>query len=679
MSFLAKSGLLLANVYDYGAKGDGATDDTAAIQAAIDDVIATSNLGGVFFPPGNFQVSLTGLTVVAASNFRMLGAGQNVTSLQFIAEDQGGVPRTLVALSGGCSFVEISGLDLDGNQANLTDADDQSILLDIGDSTDVECHDCMMQNTAGRYVILGDNVTLGRRLNFRDIRIPNQIGPCFVARGVQNVTVEDIYVESNADDAGFIELVEGLGVDDVVIRDNQYDNGGSGWAGILIETVNNCRIYGNKISGGGGELTADSAIRVDAGASNVFDLDIRDNSLVGSFQFSVVMTPDTGNIGRFTLVDNECSDDIRFLPGGGVFSNSPLVHGNWGFGNGLTAADYSNLPNQAVCIGGEHFDGAGSSSFSGTQWLGVVNPEAESAIGTLTLAANPADTETVTLGAKTYTFQTVLTNVDGNVLIGATTVDSLQNLIAAITLGAGAGVVYAAATTANAQATAAKAPGLNMLATALVAGTAGNTIASTETLAAVGSQWSAATLLGGTQGVIGAIGDTYQRFVGSAGQVFWQKQANTGQATGWGGIAGFPGVEGAFGDLFVLPPSQSTSTIGEHIGSSVPVNGTGNIEFHVPSSFTSLIGANVIVVPGTTLSAADIDLTSDYGQTGDQFDANSEVDLTQTYPWLAGEITELDVSSVLSGIKANDTVGFVLDNNSVTGGYIILGFHFEYR
>jgi hypothetical protein len=87
----------------------------------------------------------------------------------------------------------------------------------------------------------------------------------------------------------------------------------------------------------------------------------------------------------------------------------------------------------------------------------------------------------------------------------------------------------------------------------------------------------------------------------------------------------------------------------------------------------------VIVVPGTTLSAADIDLTSDYGQTGDQFDANSEVDLTQTYPWLAGEITELDVSSVLSGIKANDTVGFVLDNNSVTGGYIILGFHFEYR
>jgi hypothetical protein len=92
-----------------------------------------------------------------------------------------------------------------------------------------------------------------------------------------------------------------------------------------------------------------------------------------------------------------------------------------------------------------------------------------------------------------------------------------------------------------------------------------------------------------------------------------------------------------------------------------------------------LIGANVIIIPWGTLLAADIDLSSEYGHTGEQFDANSEVDLTPTYAWIDGEITELDVSSVLTGISANDTVGFVLDNNSVTGGYIILGFHLEYR
>ena len=61
--------------------------------------------------------------------------------------------------------------------------------------------------------------------------------------------------------------------------------------------------------------------------------------------------------------------------------------------------------------------------------------------------ANWADTETVTIGSRTYTFQSTLTDVDGHVLLGATIADSLAHLCAAITLGAGAGTLYATATT----------------------------------------------------------------------------------------------------------------------------------------------------------------------------------------------------------------------------------------
>jgi hypothetical protein len=68
--------------------------------------------------------------------------------------------------------------------------------------------------------------------------------------------------------------------------------------------------------------------------------------------------------------------------------------------------------------------------------------------GTLTLTANAGNTNTVVIGTKTYTFQTTLTNVDGNVLIGAAATDSLDNLIAAINLDDGAGTTYALATTA---------------------------------------------------------------------------------------------------------------------------------------------------------------------------------------------------------------------------------------
>lgn len=119
------------------------------------------------------------------------------------------------------------------------------------------------------------------------------------------------------------------------------------------------------------------------------------------------------------------------------------------------------------------------------------------ATGTLTLGANAADTETVTIGGKVYTFQAALTNVNGNVKIGATASDSIDNLIAAITLGAGAGVTYAAAMTVHPTVTAAAGAGDTMTVTAVASGTAGNAIATTETLAGGGSQFGAVTLTGG--------------------------------------------------------------------------------------------------------------------------------------------------------------------------------------
>ena len=72
-----------------------------------------------------------------------------------------------------------------------------------------------------------------------------------------------------------------------------------------------------------------------------------------------------------------------------------------------------------------------------------------SAVATLTLTGNAANTETVTIGSKVYTFEDTLTDVDGNVKVGASASASIDNLVAAINLAAGAGSTYATSMTAN--------------------------------------------------------------------------------------------------------------------------------------------------------------------------------------------------------------------------------------
>ena len=117
------------------------------------------------------------------------------------------------------------------------------------------------------------------------------------------------------------------------------------------------------------------------------------------------------------------------------------------------------------------------------------------ATGTLTLTSNAGNTETVTLGSTTYTFQTVLVDSANNVLIGADANETLENLAAAINEGSGKGTVYGTGTAQNTVAGAEAIGGSQLRATAAAQGTAGNSVASTETLAA--GAWGDTTLDGG--------------------------------------------------------------------------------------------------------------------------------------------------------------------------------------
>lgn len=102
------------NVKDFGAVGNGSTNDTTAVQAALTAAAATG--GTVFVPAGTYQVA--GLTI--ASNVRLLGTGQG-SILRAVA----GMGTTTALISNATqgsftnSNITIEAIAFDGNGVSL--------------------------------------------------------------------------------------------------------------------------------------------------------------------------------------------------------------------------------------------------------------------------------------------------------------------------------------------------------------------------------------------------------------------------------------------------------------------------------------------------------------------------------------------------------------------------------
>lgn len=121
------------------------------------------------------------------------------------------------------------------------------------------------------------------------------------------------------------------------------------------------------------------------------------------------------------------------------------------------------------------------------------------AVGTLTSDATaPEDGDTVTIGGVTYTFKTALTSATAanEVLIGVSAATALDNLKSAINKTAGGGTTYGSLTSAHPTVTATTNTDTTQVVSAIVTGTGGNAIATTEVSDHL--SWGAGTLAGGT-------------------------------------------------------------------------------------------------------------------------------------------------------------------------------------
>lgn len=106
-SALGSLGVLFFSVKDpaYGATGDGSTDDTSAVQAAINAASAAGG-GTVFFPAGTYRI-VAGLTVAAGVS--LLGAGPGASRIAH----NGAATNCLTYSTGSVYWQSIRGLRID--------------------------------------------------------------------------------------------------------------------------------------------------------------------------------------------------------------------------------------------------------------------------------------------------------------------------------------------------------------------------------------------------------------------------------------------------------------------------------------------------------------------------------------------------------------------------------------
>lgn len=280
----------VVNVRDYGAVGDGVTDDTAAVLATLN--AATTGGKTAFFPRGTYKVT-SRIAPTLTSPFRMVGDGAVIKGV-FAA---GSTDEYLFDFTGAGDWnLELSGITFD--QSSMPTPSGNYARMGI--------------NFQGASAASRANGLRIRRCIFKDF-LNEKVSNSVVDHAVRVKHASRVVIDDNDFDtikgwSVFLEIVS-----DFMVSRNRSD--GNHWGG--IELRNTCvrgKVLHNIVTNCTGTLSGavDMLGVTDAGTSS--DIEIAGNYCEGQFQYNAGI--------RMKAVENaDCHDNVVVLTGADATGN----------------------------------------------------------------------------------------------------------------------------------------------------------------------------------------------------------------------------------------------------------------------------------------------------------------------------------------------------------------------
>ncbi len=218
------------NIKDFGAKGDGVTDDTEAIEAAL----IKANGNPVIFPAGTYRVSSVDLTGI---NICIIGYGNPIIKKNSMAAE-----GTLVFRN--CSSGYVSGITIDALRTEYG-LDYDLACLYFYSSSNITIKDCHFQNSSREATAFLNSC---ENIHIDSCTFDNTSAIVWVNDGsIKHLLVENCTARNGRINGIEIDSKKGAGSTDVIIRNNSFYDIKT--AGLYIRNVTDMTVEGNYTEG----------------------------------------------------------------------------------------------------------------------------------------------------------------------------------------------------------------------------------------------------------------------------------------------------------------------------------------------------------------------------------------------------------------------------------------------